>query len=289
MKLLNVPVLGALAAWLPIVGSGVSASGAETYEAPLAVRAEKASGEFAVRPAVRKKTAGGWAIAFGVKAPTDVEVAVLDANGKVVRHLAAGLLGKHAPHPLTPDSLSQELHWDGKDNFGRPIQGARVRVRLGMEVGLDKYLGRNDRHLGTYFRGMTVGPEGELYVLHSRFLSNGRTEVRVMDREGKYLRTILPYPASTPAERAEPMGRIEVEGQPMPILSNGHSQNLAPLLSTVRDQQMLFSPRGHLVFVSGLGNWTENGPPQHLLALHPRGGAPKETGYVGPRIRKPLG
>jgi len=38
-------------------------------------------------------------VAFAVSAPTDVEVAVLSGDGKVVRHLAAGVLGAKNPPP----------------------------------------------------------------------------------------------------------------------------------------------------------------------------------------------
>jgi len=124
-------------------------------------------------------------------------------------------------------------------------------------------------------------------VLLSYF--NGKTEVRVFDRQGEYLRTILPYPASTPPERTAPIGEIRVEGQRLPIVFSSHSQSLQPLTATLREQQMAFSPKGHLLLVSGVGHWAENGPPQHLLALHPEGGAPEDTGFVGPRIRRPVG
>ncbi len=65
------------------------------------------------------KDGEGAKIAFAVSAPTDVEVAVLDAKGAVVRHLAAGLLGKEAPAPFKKDALAQEVVWDGKDSDGR--------------------------------------------------------------------------------------------------------------------------------------------------------------------------
>src|SRR5262249_51053386 len=50
---------------------------------------------------------------------TDVTVTVEDAHGKIVRHLAAGVLGKNAPEPLQPNTLAQSLTWDGKDDFGK--------------------------------------------------------------------------------------------------------------------------------------------------------------------------
>ncbi|MHC4916563.1 MAG: hypothetical protein ACYTGB_13835, partial [Planctomycetota bacterium] len=50
---------------------------------------------FTARPSVRKNGAGA-AVSFSASAPTDCEVAILDAGGKVVRHLAAGALGGKA-------------------------------------------------------------------------------------------------------------------------------------------------------------------------------------------------
>ena len=43
-----------------------------------------------------KRSNGKTVISFTVSAPTDVEVAVLDAGGKVIRHLAAGMVGPDA-------------------------------------------------------------------------------------------------------------------------------------------------------------------------------------------------
>ena len=53
-----------------------------------------AAGEaaFAAAPTVAK-TSEGATIAFALAKPGDVEVAVLNAKGAVVRHLAAGVLG----------------------------------------------------------------------------------------------------------------------------------------------------------------------------------------------------
>jgi len=42
-------------------------------------------------------------ITFDVSAPTDVEVAILRADGKVARHLAAGVLGGEGPGPVQGD------------------------------------------------------------------------------------------------------------------------------------------------------------------------------------------
>src|SRR6516165_4369174 len=93
---------------------------------------------FAHKPTVT--AAGkGFKIAFVVSAPTDVEVAVLGADGKVVRHLAAGVLGGTIPPPEPLKAgLAQEILWDGTDDFGKPATGGpfKVRVRAGMDVKL---------------------------------------------------------------------------------------------------------------------------------------------------------
>jgi hypothetical protein len=77
-------------------------------------------------------------ITFAVSAPTDVEVAILDGKGRIVRHLAAGRLSENAPEPFKRDSLAQEIIWDGKGDYGEAAEGAAVRVRLGMRIGTVK-------------------------------------------------------------------------------------------------------------------------------------------------------
>ena len=55
-------------------------------------------------------------ITFAASAPTDVEVAILDARGAVVRHLAAGLLGKGAPEPLKREDPFGPLTHEGVES-----------------------------------------------------------------------------------------------------------------------------------------------------------------------------
>ena len=65
------------------------------------------------------KDGDGVKISFAVSAPTDVEVAVLGADEKVVRHLAAGVLGGKNPPPAPLKAgQAQSIAWDGKDDFG---------------------------------------------------------------------------------------------------------------------------------------------------------------------------
>ena len=270
---------------LGLLSSAATAT-AGTYEAPLAKRTS-AEAKFVAKPKV-KRAADGLNISFEVDVPVDVEVSVLDAEGKIVRHLAAGLLGKHAPDPLKKDSLKQELVWDGKDDLGKPVKAAKVRVRLGVTPKLEKHLGWHGNIPGP-IRSIAVGSGGELYVLSRSWVGRGRNELAVFDRDGKYLRTIMPYSAKVPAERTKSVGHLQFDGRRVPVVYSGHGHSLSPLTVGMPSQNMAWNPRGHLVAASTLATAFEHGLPRHLLAFDPKGGAPEGMKFVGPELRPPTG
>ncbi|MCX7804344.1 MAG: hypothetical protein N3A38_04045 [Planctomycetota bacterium] len=162
-----------------------------------------AAGEvsFSAKPSAAKE-GDGAKISFAVSAPTDVEVAVLDAKGNVVRHLAAGVLGgkNPPPEPLKP-GLSQELLWDGKDDLGRPAHGGpfKVRVRAGTRVKPGGFIGEADV-LESSVYGLATDEQGQLYVATGGGYGGNLFTIKVFDRAGKYLRTIFPYPANLKVE-----------------------------------------------------------------------------------------
>ena len=96
--------------------------------------------QFADRPKVARQ-GEQVTITFTLSQAADVEVAVLDAEGRIVRHLAAEVLGgeKLSPPPLEP-GLKQSLVWDGHDDLHRPAGGGpfRVRLRAGTRVKFDR-------------------------------------------------------------------------------------------------------------------------------------------------------
>ncbi len=230
-------------------------------------------------------------ITFALSAPTDVEVAIVDARGNVVRHLAAGLLGPNAPKPLEKGTLRQTLFWNGCDDAGRSVAvgGCKVRVRSGSQAKLEKYLGREPLTFVGSIEAITVGRDGELYVLNGEGAKFGRAELLVLDKNGKYLRTIMPYPANTPKERTESVGHLTVDGRRTPILFSGHSFSVYPLVCGIRGQTMAVHPKGYLIAASSTGTAREHGPPRHLIAFHPHGGAPEGVPFVGPKILEARG
>jgi len=82
---------------------------------------------FVEKPSVRKMK-DGTQISFKVSIPTDVIVAVADARGRIVRHLAGGVLGANPPKPFTKNRLAQTVAWDHTDDFGRPVEPGRYKV-----------------------------------------------------------------------------------------------------------------------------------------------------------------
>jgi hypothetical protein len=150
-------------------------------------------------------------IAFAVSAPTDVEVAVLDARGKVVRHLAAGVLGgkNPPPAPLKP-GLTQELVWDGTDDRGKKAEGSfQVRARAGTGIVFGRILADSPYNFSqTMCRGLAVDANGDVYVLGLKDQDAVLYFLRVYDRKGNYLREILPYPSSLKLADRQPFGAI---------------------------------------------------------------------------------
>lgn len=159
--------------------------------------------EFAREPALEFQ-GDAVTISFAVKAPCDVTVAIEDREGRIVRHLACGVLGPNAPEPFTKDSLEQRLTWDGKDDRGRYIDdrtGYAVRVSLGLNPVFEKnLLWEPRRRLGSWMGGTTFvntpapliqAAEDGIYIFEGR----GVDQLRVFDRDGNYIRTVYPFPA----------------------------------------------------------------------------------------------
>ncbi len=162
-----------------------------------------AAGEvsFATQPTVVTK-GKQVAIAFAVSAPTDVEVAVLGGDGKVIRHLAAGVLGaKNPPPEPLKAGLSQSLEWDGKDDFGRPAAGpAKVRVRAGTGVKFGRMIG-DDRYNCGYVDSIATDEDGNLYMTAFASECNQSGQfLRVFASDGRYLRTLIPFAADSKPE-----------------------------------------------------------------------------------------
>jgi len=199
-------------------GCAVALVAASVLVAGTAMAGEPAV-SFAAKPAA-SQAGSKTTIRFAVSAATDVEVAILDARGMVVRHLAAGVLGgQNPPPPPLKAGLEQSIEWDGKDDYGQPVADAAncsVRVRAGMGVKLDRIVGGDpyafwselcDQGDHTQFKvtGLEAKADGKVYVL-GHTTSYGHPALRQYDARGNYLRTLFPPPAGRPVEDVEGWG-----------------------------------------------------------------------------------
>jgi len=145
--------------------------------------------KFTQKPNV-KKVGDKWTITFTSKANCDATVAIVDKDGKIVRHLASGVLGKNAPWPFQQNSLSQRIEWDGfTDDFKKAPEGCRVKVSLGLKATFERNLAYDPNETaGKVLVG--TGQDGSLYVLSMP--GRGSFFGRVYDKDGKYVRTFWP-------------------------------------------------------------------------------------------------
>lgn len=229
------------------------------------LRAAEGDAVFATEPAVAASGQGA-ALSFALARPTDVEVTVLDGRGQAVRHLAAGVLGgAFAPPAPLQAGLSQKLQWDGRDDLGQPAAGGpfRFRVRAGLSVRLGRMIGGSP-YTGavgaTPYRapsnGLVVAPDGSLYALMmSDIHSHGNSgwwpwHLRHFDKKGRYLKTLLPYPPSTPPQKANGMTLLDTgDGAFTPANQN----SLYPVFYNFGSELAGRMVDGQIVFVDSRG------------------------------------
>lgn len=247
-------------------------------------------------------------IRFAVAEPADCDctVAVVDAAGRVVRHLAAGLLaGRKAPPPFQPGSARQQLTWDGLDDAGGPIPaGCRVQVGLGLTASYDKTLGwsADAWAIPRQIVGLGCGPDGTLYVYGADGAA-GPMRMVALSRQGKYLRTVMPYPASLPADRRAGLrAATGPHGRVVPVFEERRG-GLYPQTLLPPRQTMAVTADGRIGFVGGPRQATpatwpsddDRGRPVRvpitavdLLVVGADGGTPTGS-FVGPTLDSTAG
>jgi hypothetical protein len=224
-------------------------------------------------------------IGFTVDRATDVAVTIEDASGKIIRHLAGGVLGKNPPEPLVPKSLAQSLVWDGKDDFGKQAAGGpfRVRVQLGLEPHFDRFLMHNP-HASGPVSAAAVGPGGNLYVFHRDGTVNGNMggyKIKIYDRDGKHQRILTPFPADIAPEKVKALGVFQTkEGNLVPHMHNWETLSFYPDNVGVRGRDM---PAYSCPTVDSKGRvyWLVKGPA--LVAVDADGGIPYDK-FLGPNL-----
>jgi hypothetical protein len=133
-------------------------------------------------------------IRFKAKAFCDATIAIENAEGRILRHLASGVLGENAPPPFRKNSLAQSVVWDGKDDQGAYVDdkdALTVRVSLGLQPRFERtlYWSPKKRH-SNLPPIICATPEG-VYVYDS---GSSIDHIRLFDHKGDYVRTVYPFP-----------------------------------------------------------------------------------------------
>lgn len=242
--------------------------------------------KFVTRPASEGRSPG-VRISFEVSAPTDVAVSIEDGEGHVLRHLAGGMLGTNAPAPLARDSLKQSLRWDGKDDAGKEAGAGpfKARVKIGTKPEFDGFLLHNPAATGQIV-ALATGPAGEVYLFHCDPTANGNmggNKLKVISRDGTPVRSLMPMPATLPADRLKALGVFQTEdGKIVPQLHNYEQLSFYPdpLGSRGRSMPGYCSPA---VDKQGWIYWLLLGP--RLACLDKDGGVPYSTLYSEPLLQ----
>ncbi|PCJ61849.1 MAG: hypothetical protein COA79_06020 [Planctomycetota bacterium] len=134
-------------------------------------------------------------IDFETKSFCDVTIAIENTTGNIVCHLANGVLGPNAPKPFKINSKIQKITWNGKRDDGTYIDDKTnliIRVSLGLKARYEKPLfWEPKKRVSQLIPQIRATKEG-VYV----FDSSGSDHCRLFSHEGKYIRTIYPFPSS---------------------------------------------------------------------------------------------
>jgi len=161
-------------------------------------------------PTVERSNAG-YEVSFSLARPTDVTIRIVDAQGKVVRHLASGMVGlKRCAAPLASGTLSQRVLWDGNDDAGNaaPPEGCRVVLGVGTKAKFDRFILGNPNGFGVLGApnwaqpgAMAVNAAGELHLVQQYGVHY--STLRVFDRQARFVRCVWPLSFDKPRETLE--------------------------------------------------------------------------------------
>lgn len=244
---------------------------------------------FTAVPTLVKSSDSNWTISFTLSEYTDVEVAIVDLkDSMILARLAAGRLGPDAPAPLTPNTLSQTLSWDGRTDLRKPVPATArpgVRVRAGLSTALSNIVPSCSPHLfSVTLTGLNLDPDGSLYAFGNNCLYNGEfgnstMQLRKYDRSGEYLKTLFPPPAGTAPSAVSRFGSIGLPGSRFRLSTwMAAGPGLGDPLNPITGQTSIFCPfkiNGHFMIVNHPGNFNPNftfalvSPNSECLAVAP--------------------
>ncbi len=251
--------------------------------------------EFTQKPAINLVGKDRYEITFAVKGSCDVAVAMTDAEGGIVRHVAAGVLGSNAPAPFQKDSLSQKIYWNGKDDLGVYVKEPsklKLQVRLGLKPVFDKLLGTyHPKNIPGFVLAIAVDDAGG-YVWIRGQGTFGHVTIRKFDHDGRYVHALTPPPSNLPESKVG--GRSYVEWKkgmrshhgPLIQADLGYAGNLLPGVGgrgLVDFQPVIV--KGRMYFCGAGPGYRSGKEPSQCYYLHTDGSS--EVRGLKPRLFMP--
>ncbi len=175
--------------------------------------------EFAEKPTVTRD-GDQITVRFKAAAYSDVTIAVEDGTGRIVRHLASGVLGPNAPEPFQQNSLEQEIVWDGKDDTGVYIDdkdALTVRVSLGLKPQFERTMFWVPKRRAAAARPLFGATEEGVYVYNG---GQAMDSLILYDRDGQYIRTIYPFSRDKVDDAVGLVRHTYPDGKNLPIKTN---------------------------------------------------------------------
>jgi uncharacterized protein YlaI len=258
---------------------------------PAVERRKLPAPRFTSSPVVTR-SGSSFRISFAVDRETDVAVWIEDASGRVVRHLVAGVLGPNAPPPLAADSLRQSITWDGLNDEGKnalvgSAKALAVRVSLKLSPRLEKIIRGNPADIGG-IRGIAPGPDGTVYVFHSyggHHAYDATTGIVAFTRDGKYKRTVWPFPAELPDSRLRGIRTVQHSTGRSPFIYQFETRSFLPGFGDLPTQRPIVTRDGRIAFVGiqeGPRNFAQPGIAR-VTVINTDGGVP-DAGPLGTLI-----
>ena len=260
----------------------------------MAVLPQVVSAKYLVKNSLNvKKDGKGAVITFTLQEPADVQVSI-KKNGKIVRHLIAGLVGESESSEGLQKGLKQRLLWDGLDDFKKPVALSGIEVEVGakLKADFDKIVGWDGNQLTTV-RGVCFDLDGGLVAIGGEQLLGHRnsTIITRYKKTGEYLNQIFPPLGGLAAEDREGMPCVKLAtGEEIPVVY--HMETRATLPSAIFDYRVspILSKDGKSIYVlsgtaKGLGGGISHldvHEGRRILKLNVDGSVPKD--YLGPVV-----
>jgi len=237
------------------------------------------------------KEKSGLKISFAVQKACDIQVTIKQ-NGKIVRHLAAGLVGTYSSEPFQK-GLKQSILWDGLDDFKKPVSLKDIEVELGakLKAEFDKILGWDGNYLTTA-RGFCFGRDGSLIVVGGEQLLAHRnsTTITRYKASGEYMNQIFPPAGGLEEKDRQGMPTLKLStGDNVPVIYHMEARSMLPAaIFDFRSNLVLSKDGKSIFFLSGLGS-SLGGVTEpdirggrRLLKLNIDGSVPED--YLGPVV-----